>query len=162
MKHIFFSKKSLFIICGLFFILNTQAQTKHKCNTDEERVIAAVKKAENCIKRNGMRKAIIDFKSSSQPIFIGDYSGNFFLSPLHPELIGINQYHYKDQSGNLVVQEEIEKAKSGGGWLKGRWRKNLEIGQYQCRKIYICPVSENYFIGSWYYYTPDEQGICSY
>lgn len=60
----------------------------------------------------------------------------------------------------LVVREEIEKAKTGGGWLKGRLRKNLQTGSYQCRKIYILPVSGNYFIGSWYHYSPNKQGIC--
>lgn len=63
--------------------------------------------------------------------------------------IGSNQFDYKDPSGVFVVQEEIEKAKAGGGWLKGRWRK-----------IYIIPIPGNYFIGSWYYYSPKKQGTC--
>ncbi len=46
---------------------------------------------------------------------MGDYSGMFFVSSLHPELIVTNQFNYRDLSGALVVQEEIEKAKAGGG-----------------------------------------------
>ncbi|PJE08278.1 hypothetical protein, partial [Legionella sp.] len=60
----------------------------------------------------------------------------------------------KDLSGVLVVQEEIEKARTGGGWLKGRYRKNHKTGQYQCRKLYILPINNEYLIGSWYYYRP--------
>lgn len=71
----------------------------------------------------------------------------FYVSPLHPELVGKNQLNYRDPTGALVVQEEIQKAKSGGAWLKGRWRKNPTTGQYQCRKIYIRPTTNNYFIG---------------
>lgn len=91
---------------------------------------------------------------------MGDYNGNFYLSPLHPELIGTNQFNYKDAFGALVVQEEINKAKAGGGWLKPRLRKNSQTGEYLCRKIYILPISENYFIGSWYHYVPSEPKTC--
>ena len=92
---------------------------------------------------------------------MGDNSGMFFVSPLHPELIGNNQFNYKDPSGVFVVQEEIEKAKAGGGWLIGRWRKNPQTGKYQCRKIYILPMPGNYFIGSWYHYSSNKHGVCS-
>lgn len=84
----------------------------------------------------------------------------FFVSPLHPELIGKNQFNYKDPTGSLVVQEEINKAKAGGGWLKGRWRKDSLTGKYQCRKIYILPVAGSYYIGSWYHYSSDKQEVC--
>jgi hypothetical protein len=61
----------------------------------------------------------------------------------------------------LVVQEEIEKAKSGGGWLKnGRWRKNPQTGLYDCRKSYIQPMLGDYFIGSWYHYPADKPVNC--
>ncbi len=129
-------------------------------NIDQARVIATVRKAESYIKKYGKEKAIIEFRKNSNDIFMGDYNGMFFVSPLHPELIGKNQFNYKDPSGALVVQEEIEKAKAGGGWLKGRWRKNPQTGEYQCRKIYILPTPGNYFIGSWYHYSSNKQGVC--
>ena len=128
-------------------------------NTDQSSVITVVKKAESYIKKNGIEKAIIEFRNAND-IFIGNYNGMFFVSPLHPELIGKNQFNYKDPSGTLVVQEEINKAKVGGGWLKGRWRKNSLIGKYQCRKIYILPLAGNYFIGSWYHYLSSKEGTC--
>ncbi len=127
----------------------------------QSKVIATVKNAESYIQKNGIEKAILHFRENTKDIFIADYSGLFFVSPLHPELIGSNQYYYKDPSSAYVVQEEINKAKSGGGWLKGRWRKNPETGIYQCRKIYILPIQGNYLIGSWYHYPSDKQGICS-
>lgn len=66
-----------------------------------------------------------------------------------------------DPFGVLVVQEEIEKAKSGGGWLKkGRWRMNQQTGQYDYRKSYILPMEGDYFIGSWYHYPADKPEDC--
>lgn len=128
---------------------------------EQAKVVAVVKDAEDYIKMHGREKAIVAFKQSAAQIFMGDYKGNFYLSPLHPELIGTNQFNYKDAFGAFAVQEEIGKAKAGGGWLKPRWRKNPETGEYQCRKAYIVPLAENYFMGSWYNYAPNKQGTCS-
>jgi hypothetical protein len=152
-------------IFGIVLILSiccmsANAANRGTPNTDQSKVIILVKKTESYIKEYGIESAIIAFKNSND-IFIGNYSGVFFVSPLHSELIGKNQFNYKDQSGNLVVQEEINKAKAGGGWLKGRWRKNPLTGKYQCRKIYIRPVAGNYFIGSWYHYSSEKKGTCS-
>ncbi len=138
---------------------SANASNTEIANTDPLKVITVVKKAESYIKKNGIEKAIIELKNSDD-IVIGNYNGMFFVSPLHPELIGKNQFSYKDPTGALVVQEEINKAKAGGGWLKGRWRKNSLTGKYQCRKIYILPVARNYFIGSWYHYSSDKPGVC--
>lgn len=140
--------------------VGANADSSTAANIDQSKVIAVVKEAKGYIGKYGTKKAMIEFRKNSDAIFIGNYNGMFYVSPLHPELIGSNQFNYKDPSGALVVQEEIEKAKAGGGWLKGHLRKNPQTGKYQCRKIYILPVSGNYFIGSWYYYSPNKQGTC--
>jgi hypothetical protein len=147
------------LILSLYcFIAN--ASNLEAMSTDQSRTITVVKETQNYIKKNGIKKAIKEFKNSNE-VVIGNYDGVFFVSPLHPELIGKSQFNYKDPvTGILVVQEEINKAKAGGGWLKGRWRYNSLIGRYQCRKIYILPAGKNYFIGSWYHYSSDKNGIC--
>lgn len=129
-------------------------------NIERSNVIASVKKAANYIQKHGIEKSIIEFGKNSNDIFVGNYNGTFFVSPLHPEMVGKNQLDFKDQSGVLVVQEEVAKAKAGGGWLKGRWRENPQTKTFQCRKIYILPIAGNYFIGSWYHYSSDKQGVC--
>lgn len=165
--RIFFKKRlnrsiSFLSFIFLFSIFNGNAHAKvNSKNLDQSRVIAIVKQAENYFQKNGIEKTIVEYRKNSHDIVIGDYSGMFFVSPLHPELIGNNQFNYKDPSGVFVVQEEIAKAKSGGGWLKGRWRKNPQTGKYQCRKIYILPIPGNYFFGSWYHYSSDKKGICT-
>lgn len=156
--------KDLIKIVGILLTssisFNVCANNSEEMNLNQSRVVAIVKKAESYIKKNGIKKAINKYKNEND-IVIGDYNGIFFVSPLHPEQVGKNQYNYKDPTGVLVVQEEINKAKAGGGWLKGRWRKNPLTGHYQCRKIYIHPVGENYFIGSWYHYSSNKPGVCN-
>lgn len=152
--------KNIIKILGPLLILLLCCFTAYASNTeDQSKTITLAQKTENYIKKNGIDKAIIEFKNSKD-IVIGNYDGMFFVSPLHPELIGKNQFNYKDPSGAFVVQEEINKAKSGGGWLKGRWRYNSLTETYQCRKIYILPVGRNYYIGSWYHYSSDKKGTC--
>lgn len=144
-----------------FFCLNANGSIAPfgKNDNDKLNVMRTVKYVIGYIKKYGMRKTLVHFKDSKN-IFIGNYDGFFFVSPLHPELIGKNQFNYKDPSGAFVVREEINVAKSGGGWLKGRCRFNPLKKKYQCRKIYIMPVVENYYIGSWYYYSPIRHGVC--
>lgn len=127
---------------------------------DQEKVIKLIKNTKEYIKANGKEQAISEFRKNANSIFVIAYDGRFLVSPIYPELIGTNQINFKDSSGIFVVQEEIEKAKAGGGWLKGRWRKNHETGTYECRKIYILPMADNYLIGSWYYYPSDKKGNC--
>lgn len=130
-------------------------------NVDQSSVIAYVKKAEDYIRKYGKEQAIIEFKKHSVNIFMVDYKGNIYLSPHHPESIGTNQLNSKDSSGVFVIQEDIQKAKTGGGWFHPRLRKNFQTGEYHCREIYIHPMQGNYFIGSWYSYPPDRLGNCS-
>lgn len=134
-------------------------RTTDQSVSDQSRIIAIVKQAEKYITKNGIKNAIMNFRTANN-LFIGNYNGMFYVSPLHPELIGKNQFSYKDPSGHLVVQEEINTAKSGGGWLKGRWRKDPSSGEYMCRRIYILPVAGNYFVGSWYHYPSNTPGDC--
>ena len=130
-------------------------------NLDQTRVIATVQQAKIYFEKNGIQKSIDFFNKNAKNIFMGDYNGKFYVSPLHPELLKGNQFNYQDSSGAYPVQEEIDKARSGGGWLKGRWRKNPQNGQYQCRKIYILPIQgTNYYVGSWYHYSSDKEKVC--
>jgi metallo-beta-lactamase class B len=142
------------------FYAELQKQKSAALVKDKSRVLAAVKKAENYIQKHGIEKSIMKFRKNSNNIFVGDYNGMFYVSPLHPDQVGENQFNFKDPSGVLVVQEEIAKAKAGGGWLKGRWRENPQTKTYQCRKIYILPIAGKYFIGSWYHYSSDKQAVC--
>jgi signal transduction histidine kinase len=151
---------SIFSLLVITFSNNIYANKNSKMNIEQNKVINAIKKAEDYIKNNGKDKAIAEFKKSSPDIFAIAYDGTFLASSIYPEMIGTNQINYRDPSGVLVVQEEIEKAKAGGGWLKGRWRKNPQTGKYGCRKIYIQPMKGDYLIGSWYFNSANKKENC--
>ncbi|MFM8453848.1 MAG: cache domain-containing protein [Gammaproteobacteria bacterium] len=157
-KPMIILKKQLMVLILQFFAISFAYSAD--VSTEQSKVLDIIKEAENYIKTHGKEKAILEFKKKFARIFMCDYSGNFYLSPLHPELIGPNQFNYKDDSGAFPVQEEIEQAKAGGGWLKPRWRKDPEKGKYQCRKIYVLPIPGDYLIGSWYNYPPNKNGDC--
>ncbi|HAT8778545.1 TPA: hypothetical protein JBA43_16545, partial [Legionella pneumophila] len=106
--------------------------------------------------------AILKFRKKSSRIFAINFNGTVLASPIHPETVGTNQFNFKDQTGVFAVREEIEKARVGGGWLKGRFRKNPKTDKYACRKLYIHPMPGNYFIGSWYYYPATKKGNCDF
>lgn len=153
------NKLNLVFFLIFAFNINLHAE-KTSMIIEQDRVIALVKKAATSIEENGKKKAIAEFRKDSSRIFAIDFNGMVLASPLHPETVGTNQINFKDPSGALVVQEEIEKAKVGGGWLKGRYRQNSQTGHYECRRLYIFPIVGNYFIGSWYYYPASQQGKC--
>lgn len=71
-------------------------------NIERSNVIAAVKKAENYIQKHGIEKSIIEFRKNSNDIFVGDYNGTFFVSPLHPEMVGKNQFNFKLDSAVFI------------------------------------------------------------
>lgn len=159
----------LFLFC-LFSTLNTNAYVEEKSNIiikERKKVIALVRKAKDYIEKNGKEKAIAEFNKKSGEfskdfsyIFAVDYNGTYLATINYPNLVGINQFSLKDPVRTFLVQEEIEKAKSGGGWIKDRLKKNPQTGKHECKASYIFPMSGDYFIGSGYYYPADKQGNC--
>ena len=149
-----------FLTLSLSLLGMSSWATDNARKMEEKQVIAIVKKAKSYIKQQGKNKAIDEFNKGASLIFAIDFNGTVLASPIHPETVGTNQKNFKDASGVLVVQEEIAKAMAGGGWLKGRFRKNHITGQHECRKLYILPINGKYLIGSWYYYAADKNSKC--
>ncbi|MFC7782813.1 cache domain-containing protein [Legionella taurinensis] len=147
-----------FLTISLISMVVLAGQSERKI--DEKNVINTVKQAKAYIQQYGKNKAISKFKKNSSLIFAIEFSGTVLASPIHPETVGTNQINFKDSSGALVVKQEIDKAIAGGGWLKGRYRKNHKTGQNECRRLYILPMKGNYLIGSWYYYAMTKKGKC--
>lgn len=152
---------------NLLFAFNTIAHAEEDLTRNKEQIIDLVKKARDFINTNGKEKALAEFNKKTgifskdqNYIFAVAYNGTFLATINYPNLIGTNQINFKDSSGVFVVQEEIEKAKSGGGWLKDRLKKNPYSGKFECKASYIHPMAGDYFIGSGYYYPADKQGNC--
>ena len=137
-------------------------------NNSREKVMLYVKKAQAYIEKHGKEKAMLEFNKKSGEfsegssyIFALDYESVYLATINYPDLVGINQFSLNDPVRTSLVQEEIAKAKSGGGWIKqDRLKKNPNTGKHECKASYILPMKGEYLIGSGYYYPPDKQGNC--
>ena len=166
-------KKSNLTVATFLFILSTinNAWAEQESNIivqKREAVVALVEKAKDFIQTNGKEKAIAEFNKkygefsyNSNYVAIVDYDGTFQANINWPALIGTNQINFQSPSGVFVVQEEIEKAKAGGGWIENpRFSKNPQTDNHECKKIYVLPMEGDYLIASGYYYNTNNQGNC--
>jgi signal transduction histidine kinase len=158
---------SLFYLLSTF-TTNVRGEEKSIVVTNEkEQVIIHVKKAKDYIEAVGKEKAIAEFNKKSGKfskdssyIFAVAYDGIYLATINYPHLVGTNQLTLNNPYHVFLVKEEIEKAKSGGGWLTGRLKKNPHTGKHECKQSYILPMPGDYFIGSGYYYPADQEGNC--
>ena len=140
-------------------------QTKSQ---EREKVITFVEKAKNYIETHGKEKAMIEFNKKSGEfskdssyIFAVEHNGIYLATINYPNLVGENQLKMKDPLHVFYVTEEIEKSKSGGGWIDARLKKNPYTGKKECKDSYLLPMPGDYFIGSGYYYPPEKDGTCN-
>lgn len=80
-------------------------------------------------------------------IFIIDNRGRVIADGEHTSLIWHNLYNTKDNFGNLFVQQMLQIARSGGGWITYEWHGAV-------KQAYVEKVIKNgqeYIIGSGYY-----------
>ncbi len=134
-----------------------------------ESVFFFVNNAKDYIETHEKEKAMAEFNKKSGKfskdssyIFAIDYSGTCLANINYPHLVGTNQLMLRDPYHVFLVREEIEKAKSGGGWLAARVKKNPHTGKHECKESYVLPMPGNYFIGSGYYFPADKNGNCNY
>lgn len=138
-----------FIACGYYPDANRDA------------AVDLVKKGFTYMKAHGKGIAAQDFTSKSNEEFrygdlyliVYDMKGNVIAHGDNSELIGQNLWNSKDEDGRLYVQELIQKAKDGGGWVDFKTKNSLEsmyveeidLGLPENRYVIACgtfPVSK--------------------
>lgn len=155
----------------LILVFNTIVYAEQESSViarEKEQVEVLVQKAKKYIEIYGKEKAMIEFNKKlgefsnrSSYIFALDYDSNYLATINYPNLVGVNQFNLKDPHRTFLVEEEIEKARSGGGWIKtARLKKNPDTNKFECKKSYILPMPGDYLIGSGFYYQPDKEGNC--
>lgn len=161
--------KVILLIVTLVFNTIAYAEQESSLNVRErEQVEELVQKAKKYVETYGKEHAMIEFNKKigefsekSSYIFALDYDSTYLATINYPNLVGINQFDLKDPHRTFLVQEEIEKAKSGGGWIKtARLKKNPATNKIECKESYILPMPGDYLIGSGFYYSPDKDGKC--
>lgn len=106
----------------LIFINSVHAEKETSLNSQKRKQVEAlVQKAKKYIEAYGKEKAMIEFNKklgefskNSSYIFALDYDSTYLATTNYPNLVGINQFSLKNPHLTLLVQEEIDKARSDG------------------------------------------------
>lgn len=132
----------------------------------QNEVEAFLKKAEDYVKTKGKKEALAEFNKSDGQfttdayyIFVIDYKGNMLADGSAPNVVGQNVLILKNIDNKNVVQDMIEKAKAGGGWVEYRWTNPIN-NLIECKKSLVKPM-DDYFIAVGYYYRPNADGECT-
>lgn len=133
------SGKSYFIACGYY-----PAATPQKA-------VDLVKDGYEFMKKHGLSAAVSEFTSRQSDTYrygdlylvVWDMKGKVIAHGANLDTVGINQFDLKDEDGKFYVQEIIEKAKRGGGWIDFKLKNAFQ-------SIYVEKVelgSDNFVIG---------------
>ena len=112
---------------------------------DRDAAVDLVRKAFRYMKMHGISqaateftsRAIKDFRFGDLFVVLYDLNGKLLAHGTNPDIIGKNHFELTDDDGKYYVQEMIEKAKSGGGWMDYRVKRSsrfvyvelIEIGK---------------------------------
>ncbi len=80
-------------------------------------------------------------------VFVYDMEGTCFASGLNQDRVWQNFYHEKDSFGTPIVQNIIETAKKGGGWITYEWFGAIKVTYTKM----ITKGGKDYAIGCGYY-----------
>jgi len=115
---------------------------------------ALVKDAAALVKAEGKDKAFAAFNEPAGKfvkgdlyIFVVDYDGNTLAHGGNAKLVGKNMKDLKDADGKLFMQDMIQKAKSGGGWVDYKWT-NPTTKKVQEKSTFVQAIEgANAFLG---------------
>ena len=92
--------------------------------------MAKCKEAVAMIKQVGLEAGLAKIQDSKGPfvwkdsyVYVQSMEGRILAHPFVPALIGKDSLGMKDSNGKMFVNEEIEVAKSGEGWIQYMWPK---------------------------------------
>lgn len=109
-------------------------------------------------KKVGKKEAIKEFNNPYGKfirgefyIFALDMKGFVLAHPINKKLIGKNLYKIKDLNRHYFVQDMINKAKDGEGWVNYYW-KHPTKRRIMKKSSYVMRIDKNYFIGCGFYH----------
>ena len=113
-----------------------------------------VNKAIEHVNTVGKDQAYEDFSNKAEGfskddlyIFVVDNDGVTLAHGGNPKLAGKNMAQLKDADGTFFIQNMIDLAKNGGGWVDYKWT-NPTTKKVQNKSTYVLPIpGENAFLG---------------
>jgi signal transduction histidine kinase len=83
-------------------------------------------------------------------IFGYDFEGNVKAFGGKPEMVGKNLWNLKGAGGKLLIQELVNTAKTGEGWVDYKW-SNPTTNKIADKTSYVKKINDNFWIGAGYY-----------
>lgn len=90
------------------------------------------------------------FVEGDRYLFAYDYEGNTLALPYQPCLVGTNRLDYEDVNGVRYIEEMIDNALAGGGYVS-YLKLNPTTGMTEPTLSYIVPVDDEWWIGAGFY-----------
>jgi len=127
-------KKAVSILAcfGFLFMFCVCASVAQEKATKEE-CVAKCKEAAALIKQAGLEAGLTKIQDSKGPfvwkdsyVYVLDMESKMLANPFVPGLVGKSSLGMKDSDGKMFVNEIIEVAKSGDGWVQYMWPKSGE------------------------------------
>jgi cytochrome c len=115
-------------LAALFALALATGLASHCFGAPADEATVLVKDAAALIKAEGKEKAFAAFTDPAGKfvkgdlyIFVVDYEGVTLAHGGNAKLVGKNMKDLKDADGKLFMQDMIQKAKGGGGWVDYKW-----------------------------------------
>ncbi|MCW4005571.1 MAG: cache domain-containing protein [Candidatus Bathyarchaeota archaeon] len=126
--------------------------------TSPEELFAFVQAAYEYAHQNSQETALNEFNNQSGQfvegelyIFAYDMSGNTLALPFQPELIGTNRWNATDPNGTAFIQQIIQTAQSGGGFVRYAYADPSDNFTIKPKVSYVTMVNQNWLIGAGIY-----------
>jgi len=141
---------------GLYFS-NTSATFDQ---AEKEDLVDFVEEARSFARENGKEKSLEvfndpagDFTRDGRYIFAYDYEGLTLALPYQPELVGTTRIDAQDINGVDFVQQAIDTAKMGDGFLYYVYPDSSRNMTQALKLSYVADVDGTWFLGSGIYTT---------
>jgi len=128
-------------------------------NESREDLVAFVKRARDIAlnsTKDGTLKAFNDrneeFMQGDRYIFAYDSEGNTLALPFQPELIGTNRIGLQDRNGVYIVQEFLDAARRGSGFVYYLYADPAENMTSKLKLSYVMAVDSEWLVGSGIYW----------
>jgi polar amino acid transport system substrate-binding protein len=131
-----------------------------------EELVAFVEKAFEYAHVYGQEAALREFNNQSGQfvdgelyIFAYNTEGTTLALPFQPEVIGTNRWNLTDANGTLFIQDLINTAQSGGGFVRYLYADPADNFTVKQKLSYVMMVNQSWIIGAGVYDPQEDSPI---
>ncbi|MCW4011267.1 MAG: cache domain-containing protein [Candidatus Bathyarchaeota archaeon] len=138
-------------------ILARYIPTQGTATTPEE-LVEFVQSAYKYAQQNNQEVALNEFNNQTGQfvegelyIFAYDMTGNTLALPFQPEIIGTNRWNATDANGTAFIQQIIQTAQSGGGFVRYSYLDPADNFAVKPKVSYVLMAGQDWLIGAGIY-----------